>query len=694
MTEGNIQFGEQDIANLFSMPQVLVQLFEACADGTGAAALAEIVQQDTSLSARILHAASKTCPTRIDAAEPLTSAIRGLGLPVVKGMALQAAQHLIGQNFSAEELRFLNGLWFASAVASQSARCLAASVSYPHVEEAQLTGVLLNLGMHALFARDSQRYVQLVEKPQSCSQLRRLEDEHYHSDHLRIAESLIKGWQLDSFLIDAVRFLHVDAEHIEQTSQLLKIARLAHQFSIEPASLTPEVRQMAKRLFDFRSSEIDYLFDWAQSLFAQKLPAFEDHEKLQRELDESLTRLTVLAFGLADQEAARARLSCSQAPEELAKVARNLYLENCSASEALFFLFDAKSNRLIGLPAEGQPRTIRELSIPLDATASLATHALLKGEPLDSFAEVQPVSVIDHLLLRLCQSKGLCCQPFRTETELHGVVVLGIETPQDVEALQSLRPKMYAQVMTSALQQLSSGAFEPLGENTSLLRKVCHEVSNPLTIISNYAEVLRHLLDDGENSGLAESIKNEVQRIDDILNYYLNQQDLPQFPEQRVCLNQLVRESVESLQMAEIEPRKIDVWLDLQEDLEKVATNAVLIKQVLVNLVKNAAEALGEDGVITLATRDSYSGDGSRHAEIVVQDNGPGIDPEIQQKLFRPVVSTKGPGYAGVGLSIVKTMVDDLGAQISCHSSPTTGTGFSLLIPSGDMCLAEAAEIG
>ncbi len=694
MTEGNNQFGEQDISRLYSKPQVLVKLFEACAEGCGASALAEIIQQDTSLSARILQAANKTCRNQIDAAEPLTSAIRGLGLAVVKGVALQSAQQLIERKFSAKELRFLNGLWFSSTVASQSARCLAASVSYPHVEEAQLTGVLLNLGMHALFSREGERYVELVDKPQSSSQLRRIEDEHYYSDHLRIAEGLIKGWQLDSFLLDAVRFLHVEAEQIEQTSPLLKIARLAHHFSLEPNSLSSEVRQLGKRLFDFRPSEIDYLFDWAQSLFAQSAPAFDDPEKLQRELDESLNRLTGLAFALADQEGARARLSGSQSPEELARVARNIYLENSSASEALFFLFETKSNRLIGLPAEGQPRTVGELSIPLDATASLATHALLKGEPLDSLTAMQPVSVIDHLLLRLCQTKALCCQPFRTDTELYGVAVLGVENQQDVQSLQSLRLKMYAQVMTTALLHLAQGAFEPEGEKNHLLRKACHEVSNPLTIISNYAEVLRHLLDDGENRNLAESIKNEVQRIDDVLNYYLNQQELPQFPEQRVCLNQLVREAVESLQMAEIAPRKIDVWFDLQEDLEKVPTNPVLIKQVLVNLIKNAAEELGEDGVITLTTRDSYSGTGSRYAEIVVQDNGPGIAAEIQAKLFRPVVSTKGPGHAGVGLSIVKTMVDDLGAQIGCHSSATNGTGFNLLIPVGEQTLANTANIG
>ncbi len=688
MEQREEQFSEQDIGNLFSMPQVLVQLLEACLEGTDAASLSEIVIQDTALSARVLHAASKTCPGQLDPAEPLTSALQGLGLPVVKGIALQAAKRLIGRQFSEEELLFLHGLWFYSGVSGQTARCVAASISYPHVEEAQLSGVLLNLGMHLLLARHGQSYAELAEQPLSSSRLRRLEDGKYHIDHLRIADDLVKSWQIDSFLVDAIRFLHVEIDQLENCGQLLKIARLAHQFGISPENLSDDTRQLAKRLFGFRTSEIEYLFDWAQSLYAQQLPTTAAYDLLQEELRDSLNRLTALAFGLADQEAARARLACNNTPEELAKVARNLYLENSSAGEAIFFLVDQKSNRLVGLPAEGQPRTIRELSIPLDATLSLAPHALLKGEPLDTFSSNQPLSVFDHLLLRLCQSRGLCCQPFRRDAKLLGVVVLGIDSQQDIESLQSLRLKMYTQVMGSALEQIARGALETLGSDTSVLRRACHEVSNPLTIISNYAEVLRHQLENGENSGLAEAIKKEVRRVDDILNYYLNQQEMPQFPEQRICLNQLVRDALDALRLAEIEPRKIDVKLDLQESLIKVVANAVLVKQVLVNLIKNAAEAIGENGLITLKTHDRICADGGRLAEIVIQDNGPGISEDMQQKLFRPVVSTKGPGHAGVGLSIVKTMVEDLGARISCHSSASSGTVFSLQIAGGDPAAA------
>ena len=248
-----------------------------------------------------------------------------------------------------------------------------------------------------------------------------------------------------------------------------------------------------------------------------------------------------------------------------------------------------------------------------------------------------------------------------------------------------MRLKMVAKLISESLAQIKFSSADVFGEGSSLLRRVSHEVSNPLTIIGNYAEVLNHLLADTENCQLAESIKKEVRRIDDILNYYLNQQELPDFPGSCVCLNRLIHEVLDSLSPVMLEPRQIKVDLQLQEELAKVSTNAVLVKQILVNLIKNAAEAIGENGKISLMTRDSFCADGKRFAEIDIQDDGPGIDAQVQKQLFRPIVSTKGPGHAGVGLSIVKSMADDLGGQISYHHGAGAGAGFCLRIPSGDI---------
>jgi nitrogen-specific signal transduction histidine kinase len=128
-------------------------------------------------------------------------------------------------------------------------------------------------------------------------------------------------------------------------------------------------------------------------------------------------------------------------------------------------------------------------------------------------------------------------------------------------------------------------------------------------------------------------------------------------------------------------PKTIKVFTDFDSSLQPVKTKALVIKQILVNLLKNAAEALDKNGRILLTTCGYSTADGRHYVDIRIQDDGPGIAKEIKERLFSPVISTKGEGHAGLGLSIVKGMVDDIGANISCHSSAEFGTSFNLVIP-------------
>ena len=79
-------------------------------------------------------------------------------------------------------------------------------------------------------------------------------------------------------------------------------------------------------------------------------------------------------------------------------------------------------------------------------------------------------------------------------------------------------------------------------------------------------------------------------------------------------------------------------------------------------------------------TQDNVNVDGKEHIELCVADDGPGVDPDILPKLFSPVDSTKGGDHAGLGLSIVKNLVNELHGSISCRSSDK-GTSFHILLP-------------
>jgi nitrogen-specific signal transduction histidine kinase len=121
--------------------------------------------------------------------------------------------------------------------------------------------------------------------------------------------------------------------------------------------------------------------------------------------------------------------------------------------------------------------------------------------------------------------------------------------------------------------------------------------------------------------------------------------------------------------------------VELAESLPPLSTNSTHIQQILTNLLKNAVEALPPGGTIRLVTQSDVVVNGRNFAAITVADNGPGLPTSVLKHLFSPVASTKGGAHSGLGLSITKKLIDEIGGSIMCKSNKA-GTEFQLLIPS------------
>ncbi|MCD6526938.1 MAG: ATP-binding protein, partial [Desulfuromonas sp.] len=125
--------------------------------------------------------------------------------------------------------------------------------------------------------------------------------------------------------------------------------------------------------------------------------------------------------------------------------------------------------------------------------------------------------------------------------------------------------------------------------------------------------------------------------------------------------------------------RQQELHLDLAPELQPITSYAGSLKQILINLLKNASEALPPQGSVWVSTRGQVYKNNRQYVEIEIRDDGPGIDGEILRQLFQPVTSTK-KGHSGLGLTIVKNLVDQLQGEISCSSS-NAGTRFQILLP-------------
>ena len=212
-------------------------------------------------------------------------------------------------------------------------------------------------------------------------------------------------------------------------------------------------------------------------------------------------------------------------------------------------------------------------------------------------------------------------------------------------------------------------------------REVIHEVRNPLSIINNYLEILGIKLegDDPAQQDL-ETIRSEIHRINTILEK-LSQPHVVESDETApVDVNALVADLSHMFQTSLFAAHDIEISLNLDESMPPMLTSEDAIKQIYTNLVKNAVEALPAEGLVMVYTQDQVNVDGNAHFEICVADDGPGIPPEILPNLFTPVQTTKGEGHAGLGLTIVKNLVNELHGSISCRSSDK-GTSFHILLP-------------
>ncbi len=224
--------------------------------------------------------------------------------------------------------------------------------------------------------------------------------------------------------------------------------------------------------------------------------------------------------------------------------------------------------------------------------------------------------------------------------------------------------------------------FATMGE---MAAGVAHELNQPLTAITTYARASERYLQQPEPD-LAEvreavrEINAEGLRAGEIIRR-LRQMVRTDAPEEHAIedVNVLLDE-IHSLLTADARVHDVRLCVALTKDLPRVMGNAVQLQQVVLNLVRNALEALAHKPAgsrdVEIATEWTHDG----HVEIRVSDNGPGIDPSIADRLFEPFCTTKGSG-TGLGLAISRTIVQSHGGTIGNRPVKPNGASFVVRLP-------------
>ncbi|KQQ47542.1 histidine kinase [Duganella sp. Leaf126] len=722
------------IARLPAMPQILIKLIEHLqADDAGMPELAALIAKDPAMASKIFTVASSSAYHRHGSgarAPGLEQSLVALGTDMIKTLVISESVFQTFNSFPHSGSTDLRAFWKSALTTAVIARDLARAMEYPQVEEAYLAGLLHNVGRLALLATAPREYaVNFMARDDES--LCAVEQRTLQITHAEAGAWLIERWQLDSFLADSVLYHHEPAARLAAAHPLIRMVRLAHLLcshgdeldaigdaaqlcGLDDAALARIGASAARQV----QQSADYLgidLAGADDIVAPPASAPLAVDPVQQRLSEEVRNMMLVSemaqtFGRKVGEGGEAGLL-----DAVTRSARVLFdFEN-----VLVMLENPTGQALLGTATGNQPGRLAQFMLALDPAqggrvaqaARTRTPAYVcrdghaagdagnRGGNGDSGGNGShdgssgaPLPLAEEQLFRILGSEALVCLPLVANQRCLGVLIGGLPAwrlascRQRERFLQSFATQAAAALETAlserghARRQLAQVA-EQYREAS---RRVVHEVNNPLSIIKNYLSVLDSKLARREPVvGELSILNDEIDRVGQLINGLADLQ-----PGSASGAGQgkgtdvagVVDDVLRLFRATGFVPASVQMVVRMQEGPGAIEGDADLLKQVLVNLVKNAVEAMPDGGRIEIANRGLVNRERRLYLELVVSDTGPGLSAELLANLFAPVKSTKEGAHHGLGLSIVHGLVSRMQGLIACRSS-NSGTTFEILLP-------------
>ena len=682
-------------ASLPQLPQVMLQLIRACGkEKTDIDEVTQIISRDAGLTAKLLTIIASPHVNLAKQVTTIKSAVVYLGLDTVRNIAISSSAMQFFKFSKVPENFNINRFWYHSYKSAVLAQRMARESNQANPEQYFLAGLLHDIGTLVLMATFPKEYEEIEARVNQGQNAFDAQSDILKVDGPKVSAWLFKQWRLDPMISDAVGSLNLSRARIRKAPVHSKILFTANLMA-EPEStnVTPD----ALSLTDIPSAVLNDIVIQAENEVREMAQSMNlvlgDSAQGYRLLADDMKNVS-LCFGTLDT-----LLRAKDVNTVLKTVQRGLEII-FHIPRIFFFLQDKEKDLLTGICdiSDRDFDIVTRIALSVNNTDSLIVKTANTGKITTSINQ-DNLAESDRQIIRILETPAFYTVPIPGHQGCPGAMVIGVDSDlaQTLDKNRTLLA-LFARQAGICLENLDF--YERYAGDISdkrmeayaiLTDKVVHEINNPVTVIGTYLETLQ-LPEKHPARDDISVVKEEMNRVSSLLDG-LTSFSSPRIGKtlETVDLNDMCRRVLAVLAKSILLPRQIRIQTDLDESLPKATLDTNGLKQVIINLIKNAAEALGKGDEIHFKTRlvpgsAKILMDEQKKlpgmAQITIRDNGPGIPPHIRKRLFEPYNSTKtGTSNSGLGLSIVHCIIKKMQGRITCDSSRSNGTNFTILIP-------------
>lgn len=705
--------------NLPTLPEALLKLLAACDDETiPIADIAGIISNDPGLGAKVLQLVNSAYYGLRNPVSSIEQAVVYLGANTIKNLAVTTSVHQLFNKKPKRTIQYPEPdvFWRQSLMCACICKHIAHRTESGNTDEAYLGGLLHNIGMLILALAFPGKYNTISSKTQKHNLLENLETDSLGITHGEAGGWVTRHWNLAPDIADAIELHHAKASSLEEAAPLVKIVHTASCLTeaymlleedsttcSELLELSPEtslnIIEEAEKEVDTMAANLGITISPRQKLGETEeegLTSFLSTEEVDEDsfpttttdkaINGRLKEISLTSTFLEQLNQAENIEAMLQVFEESVNILFNL-------GHTLFFLQERNTNALHSTSStKNSLHTTPSLRVLAEETSSLVATTFSQNKSLGFLTQDQENRhPIDKELLSIFETDVIVPLPLQVKKHAIGVVILGMPhylhplEDSSLELINILSQQLALSIQLEVeREQKAQDLYDKQMATIGLTaKKFAHEINNPLGIISNYLTAMKLKTKEKAIHDDLEIINEEINRIASMVKEMQVFDQAPFSQVEPVDLNKLVAQIVHLAESSLFADPSLQITFTPGNNLPQITSSRSAIKQILINIFKNSAEAMADGGKLVIRTLSfSRTSDYPKgNVKIIIADNGPGIPETVKTKLYKPFVTTKQNGHSGLGLSIINKAVTDIGGELSCSTVQEQGTTFIITLP-------------